>query len=86
VRQSRNTSFNVRTEAKNHLANSQALPQGSWKVSVNDMVKSSKKTNDEWGIAGYNYSSFNAHLDKPTVFSIAKETPGKPPRDYISML
>jgi hypothetical protein len=26
VRQSRNTSFNVRTEAKNHLANSQALP------------------------------------------------------------
>jgi hypothetical protein len=50
------------------------------------MVKSSKKNNDEWGIAGYNYSSFNAHLDKPTVFSIAKETPGKPPRDYISML
>lgn len=50
------------------------------------MVKSSKKVNDEWGIPGYDYSTFNAHLDKPTVFSIAKETPGKPPRDYISML
>jgi hypothetical protein len=50
------------------------------------MVKSSKKTNDEWGVKGYDYSHFNAHLDKPTVFSIAKETPGKPPRDYISML
>ena len=49
------------------------------------MVKSSKKCNDEFGIKGYDYSTFNAHLDKPTIFSIAKETPGKP-RDYISML
>lgn len=49
------------------------------------MVKSSKKVSDEWGIKGYNYPSYNSHLDKPTVFSIAKESPGKP-RDYISML
>lgn len=50
------------------------------------MVNSSKKCNDEWGIKGYNYIDYNPHLDKPTVFSIAKEPPGKPPRDYISML
>lgn len=50
------------------------------------MVKSSTKVNEEYGIKGYNYIDYNPHLDKPTVFSIAKETPGKPPRDYISML
>lgn len=50
------------------------------------MVASSKRVNDEWGIKGYDYINYNPHLDKPTVFSIAKETPGKPPRDYISML
>jgi hypothetical protein len=63
-----------------------ALPKGSWKVSVAEMVNSSKKNNDEFGIGGYNFINYNPHLDKPTVFSIAKEAPGKPPRDYISML
>jgi hypothetical protein len=62
------------------------VPAGKlWKVSVQDMVKSTKKVNDEWGIKGYDYISYNPFLDKPTVFSIAKESPGKP-RDYISML
>ena len=49
------------------------------------MVNSSKKCQDEWGVKGYGLADFNAHLDKPTIFSIAKETPGKP-RDYISMI
>ena len=50
------------------------------------MVNSSKKTNDEWGVKGYHYAPYNFHLDKPTVYKIATTTPGKPPRDYISML
>ena len=61
------------------------MPKGTWNVTVAEMVNSTKKTNDEWGVKGYEYSKYNSHLDKPTVFSIAKETPGKP-RDYISML
>ena len=75
----------MRNQAR-EFANSVALPQGSWKVSVKDMVNSTKKVNDEWGIDGYKYINYNPHLDKPTVFSIAKETPGKIPRDFISMI
>ncbi len=49
------------------------------------MVHSSKTNNDNIGIQGYSFINYNSHLDKPTVFSIAKETPGKS-GDYISML
>ena len=48
------------------------------------MVSSSKKVDDEFGIEGYEYPKFNAHMNKPSVFSIAKDT-GKP-KDYISMI
>lgn len=48
------------------------------------MVNSFKKCNDEYGIQGYNNVSYNAYFDKPTSYSIAKDS-GKP-RDYISML
>ena len=48
------------------------------------MINSSKKVNDNWGIDGYTQKSFNAHLDKPTVFSIPK--PSEKARDYISMV
>ena len=81
----RNTSLAVRTEAA-AVASSMTVPRGNWKVSIAEMVSSTKKVNDEWGIKGYDYCKFNAHLDKPTVFSIAKESPNKQPRDYISML
>jgi hypothetical protein len=63
-----------------------AVPKGTWKVSLTDMVNSSKKNHDEFGIGGYSFINYNPHLDKPTVFSIAKDTPGKPQMDYISML
>ncbi len=54
-------------------------------MSVRDMVNSSRKCNDEFGIEGYENASvrFNAHIDKPTVFSVSKD---KMPRDYISMV
>ena len=46
---------------------------------------SSKKTNDEWGVKGYqNTRVFNEKLDKPTVYSIPKDS-GKP-RDMITMI
>lgn len=50
------------------------------------MVASSKKTDDDWGVKGYHYAPYNAHLDKPTVYKIVNNPPGKPSRDYISML
>lgn len=51
------------------------------------MVAASKKTNDEWGIQGYEFVKYNAHFrDKPTVYSIAKPPDKDKPRDYISML
>jgi len=34
------------------------------------MVSSSKKTDDEWGVKGYHFAEYNAHLDKPTVYKI----------------
>uniref|UniRef100_A0A7S3CNR6 Uncharacterized protein n=1 Tax=Strombidium rassoulzadegani TaxID=1082188 RepID=A0A7S3CNR6_9SPIT len=48
------------------------------------MVQSSKKVNDEFGVKGYEHIKYNPHLDKPTVYSIAKDS-GKP-KDYISIL
>ena len=51
------------------------------------MVASSKKTNDEWGIKGYEFVKYNAlYRDKPTVYSITKPPDKDKPRDYISML
>lgn len=56
------------------------------KLSLAEMVSSSKKTDDEWGVQGYHFAPYNAHLDKPTVYKIHQQIPGKPPRDYISVL
>ena len=51
------------------------------------MVASSKKTNDEWGIPGYEFVKYNAHFrDKPTVYSIPKPPDKEKTRDFISML
>jgi hypothetical protein len=55
-------------------------------LSLAEMVSASKKTDDEWGVKGYHYAEYNAHLDKPTVHKIHQNIPGKPARDYISML
>ena len=75
---------NARGEAS-ALSKSQQVPQGMFKVTIQDMINSSKKVNDNWGVDGYTYKTFNSYLDKPTVFSIPKES-DKGPRDYISML
>ena len=66
------------------LSKSMQVPKGQSKMSVQDMVNSSKENNDSWGVPGYTYVQYNAHYDKPTVFSISKDV-GKP-RDYISVL
>ncbi len=83
----RNSSVVVRQNALKEagdISRSVNVPKGQFRVSIQDMVASSKKTNDEWGVEGYEYVKYNAHFDKPTVFSISKDS-GKP-RDYISML
>ena len=36
------------------------------------MVKSSKRSNDDWGVKGYNIPKFNHHLDKPLNYTFAK--------------
>ena len=83
---SKGSAFTVRNEAR-ELARSMAQPDQN-KVSLSDMVQSSKKTNDEWGVKGYHYAPYNFHLDKPTVYKISVLSPEsqKNPRDYISML
>ena len=57
----------------------------TYKVSVQDMINSARKCNDEFGIEGYENASlkYNSYLDKPTIFSVSKD---KNPRDYISMI
>ena len=74
----RNSSINVRTEALQELK--EMIPNSgrksrTYKMTVSEMVKSSKKCNDEFGIEGYDnvYSRFHPWLDKPTVFSHSKD-------------
>ena len=78
----------IRLHAKGEasaLSKSQAIPKGMFKVSIQDMINSSKKVNDNWGLEGYTQKTFNAYLDKPTVYSVPKVS-DKGPRDEISML
>eukprot|EP00347_Sterkiella_histriomuscorum_P001625 403371309 len=51
-----------------------------YKVSVQDVINSSKKITDDWGVSGYTIPKFNAHFDKPITFKISKENP----QDFIS--
>lgn len=41
-----------------------------YKVSVQDVINSSNRGSDDWGIDGYSLPKFNAHLDKPPGFKI----------------
>ena len=43
-----------------------------YKITVDDVVKSNKKCNDDWGVKGYNIPKFNSHLDKPQSYSFVK--------------
>ena len=43
---------NARGEASS-LSRSQAIPKGAFKVTIEDMINSSKKVNDNWGVDGY---------------------------------
>ena len=46
----------IRMHAKGEasaLSKSQAIPKGMFKVSIQDMINSSKKVNDNWGLEGY---------------------------------
>ena len=64
-------------------------------VSIRDMVNSTNKCNDNWGIKGYEYgrplhpsfpgiSEKPTSINKPLAYSITKDN-GKP-MDYFSML
>jgi hypothetical protein len=39
---------------------------------VQDVINSSKKSNDDWGLQGYSIPKYNAHLDKPPKIQIQK--------------
>lgn len=43
-----------------------------YKLTVDDIVKSNKKSNDDWGVKGYNIPKFNCELDKALNYSFAK--------------
>ena len=55
-----------------------------WKVSVQDMVKANKLIDDSFGIPNYHMITYNPHLDKPTVFKIAK--PSDKLKDFTSVI
>ena len=91
----RNSSYNIRTLAHkevNQLSRSMMLSKKETKVSLTDMVNSSKKCNDNFGIAGYEFGRplHPSFPEKPTSYnkavgySISKDS-GKP-MDFISML
>lgn len=46
-----------------------------YKISIQDVINSSKKTTDEWGIKGYTIPKFNARLDHSPTFIISKSKP-----------
>ena len=83
----RNMSQKIRANALkevNDLSKSVSIPR-SYKVSIQDMVNSSKKVNDEFGIDNYEnpYLKYNPHTQKSMNYSISKDMI---PRDSISML
>ena len=47
---------------------------------MQDLIQSSNRGSDDWGIKGYTIPKFNAFLDKPPNFKIVKNKP----RDLIS--
>ena len=83
----RNMSQKIRANALkevNDLSKSVTVPR-NYKVSIADMVNSSKKCNDEFGIESYEnpYCKFNPHTKKSLNYSVSKDMI---PRDQISML
>lgn len=64
---------------------SQVVQRGGLKkIALGDMVKSSRKADqNDWGIQGYHVAK-QSHMDKPTVFSIPKPTENK--KDFLSMI
>lgn len=91
----RNSSYNVRSSAVkevNQLSRSMMLSKKGNKVSIADMVASSSKCNDNFGLSGYEYDrplhpSFPekpTSYNRPVGYSISKDS-GKP-MDFISML
>jgi hypothetical protein len=62
------SAFTIRNEAR-ELARSMVAPDKN-KLSLAEMVSSSKKTDDQWGVKGYHYAPYNFHLDKPTIWKI----------------
>lgn len=68
----------------NDLAKSVAI-QRNYKVSVQDMINSAKKVNDDFGLDSYEdpYIKFNPHVKKALNYSVSKD---QKPRDRISIL
>ena len=44
-----------------------------YKVSIQDVIASSKKITDDWGVSGYQIPKFNPHFDKPVAYKLSKE-------------
>lgn len=81
----RNMSHGIRLDAKreaNELSKSVQVAR-EYKVSVRDMVNSSKKCMDEYGIPGWEnpHVRFNPFTKRSLNYSVSKDTM---PRDYIS--
>ena len=81
----RNSSMLIRDSAIFDMSKSVAQPR-QYKLSVREMVKASRKGDDEWGISGYECREVIVPglENKKPGFLIAKDS-GKP-YDYISML
>ena len=47
-----------------------------YKVTVQDVINSSRKVTDDWGVQGYYLPKFDAKLDKSTTYKIGKASPG----------
>jgi hypothetical protein len=48
------------------------------------MVKASERIDTKFGVEGYSMIDYDSHIDKPTVFKIAK--PSDKLKDYISVI
>ena len=82
----RNNSHQIRFNAKrdlNEISKSVAIER-TYKVSVQDMVAASKKSNDEFGLEGYENPNCRFNPNKRSLqYSVSKDAL---PRDYISVI
>lgn len=51
-------------------------------MSIQDIINSSRKSNDDFGLEGYSISKYNAFQEKPKAFKIVNSKK----KDYISEL